>query len=110
MSPYSFSSTPESTATFTATGLNLAANTYYWIVGFAANGDLVWPYAVDNGSGPGFQLGWAVIQEGTIWNGWGRDAPYMMSVEATPVPAPAALLLFGSGLLSLVGLRRRTKA
>ncbi|MGB5718761.1 MAG: hypothetical protein WBN81_16900 [Gammaproteobacteria bacterium] len=38
------------------------------------------------------------------------EADYTLNVSVTPVPVPAAVWLFGSGLLGLLGMARRKKA
>lgn len=129
------------TATFTTTGISLAANTYYWIVIKPLTGSLVW----DCGNAPtgsGAVAAWAINGypqvSGTppfsgsnpptftpvnTWDSaydpyqsgvYGDSAPYyMMEVDCTAstsgAPAPPTLLLFASGLLSLLGLRWRKK-
>jgi hypothetical protein len=42
--------------------------------------------------------------------GFGSDAPQLAAVDLTAVPVPAAVWLFGSGLLGLVGVARRKSA
>lgn len=54
-----------------------------------------------------------VVASSTV-NGWGffNGTPYteVFSMQFTAVPVPAAVWLFGSGLLGLVGIARRKKA
>lgn len=72
--------------------------------------------AVDPNGNP-LQWGWQesmdhwndnAVQQGFSQNGWwdllpGEDMAFVLK----PVPIPAPLILFGSGLLGLIGLRRR---
>ena len=40
----------------------------------------------------------------------GDTAEFTTNFEVTPVPVPAAVWLFGSGLLGLIGVAKRKKA
>ncbi len=55
------------------------------------------------GGGLGWQLDYLVDEIGTI------DVARLTVVEVAPVPVPAAIWLFGSGLLGLVSVARRKK-
>jgi len=44
------------------------------------------------------------------WHDSGGPIAYSVIIETSPVPVPAAIWLFGSGLLGLVGVARRKKA
>ena len=52
----------------------------------------------------GFMFGNRVLGSGTLTNTLGLDN---FSVTTSPVPVPAAVWLFGSGLLGLIGVARR---
>ena len=54
-----------------------------------------------NGSGP--LVGWG-FQEGSYDNG-----AYVINISSTPVPIPGAIWLLGSGLIGIVGIRRKLK-
>ncbi len=43
------------------------------------------------------------------WLGQGETEDYEFNIVAEPVPEPATMLLFGSGLLGLAGIKRRKK-
>ena len=43
-----------------------------------------------------------------FWN-YGTDSATLFQIDAKPVPVPAAAWLLGSGLLGLIGIRRRKK-
>lgn len=41
--------------------------------------------------------------------GWGYDVSWLDNVKMWAAPVPTSVLLFGSGLVRLVGLRRKFK-
>lgn len=79
-SPASYSATLAPTA-FTTAGVNLAANTTYWIVLRPTSGTFLWGWTGDNtGSGAGFQHTWGISEDsGAFW--WSFDTyPTQFSV------------------------------
>ena len=61
----------------------------------------------DQGTEDHLQFDWQV---GQVWNDFYNDRTsggYIVEYESAPVPEPATLLLFGSGLAALTTLRRR---
>ena len=62
---------------------------------------------------PAFERGEGIysvlIGNGTFGSNTG-PIDYTMTFETTVVPVPAAVWLFGSGLLGLIGVARRKKA
>ena len=85
--------TNASTAAATAGFSNLATGEFYW------SGTLDGPSAYDFHFGNGAQ---ATLGRGFLL--------FVVPVRTNTVPVPAALWLFGSGLLGLVGMARRKKA
>ena len=65
-----------------------------------------------SGTGSGSFGAWGFGFSGGFQNNLSknRDFPYGWAVRAGDVPIPAALWLFGSGLLGLIGMARRKKA
>jgi hypothetical protein len=61
-----------------------------------------WPSTVSNTVAPGTQV--AKIRT------YADGHTDVMNVPVNPVPIPAALYLFGSGLLGLIGIRRKMAA
>ncbi len=115
-SPASYPTAGFGPATFTASGIALAPSSTYWVVLKALSGEFDWAYTVSLiGSGPGFQGTYGFTFDygsgGIGLNGWASGAfvAMMMDVEATLVPAPATLLLFGSGLFGLAALGWRIR-
>ena len=87
--------------TFNASGINLAANTAYWIK--VANPNSYSWLNVYGGPFPNF---------GTVDTGQGAKAmgnPFTATVNVTAVPEPSSGLLFLSGLGALAVLRRRSR-
>ena len=104
-SPTSYSSTL-APATFTASGISLAANSTYWVVLKANSGAFDWSYTNnDTGSGSGFQDTFGESDDaGATWTTYG-SGPTQMSVLATPAAVPEASTALSLGLpLSLLGL------
>jgi hypothetical protein len=105
------------TATWSPMDISLTAGTSYWFsVANFADG---WTWALANPTGPfiGTELYDAVQSTGSdCLNGGPHCGPwtsltgtdFAFRIEAVPIPA--AVWLFGSGLLGLVGMARRKKA
>jgi hypothetical protein len=93
--------------TFTASDITLSANSTYWVVLEAPQGEFDWSWASsDSGTGVGFTDTWSSSSDGG--NSWftyvGPDSyPLQMIVNASAVPEPATLTLLatGAGLLLL---------
>ncbi|HUQ95038.1 MAG TPA: choice-of-anchor R domain-containing protein [Bryobacteraceae bacterium] len=81
--PSSFSSNAAA-ITFTATGINLAANTNYWLVFRPLSGSFDWSWSGDNtGEGPGFLHMYSVSGDGgSNWYSSSVNQPLML-VTAT---------------------------
>lgn len=107
------------TATWSPMDLTLTAGTSYWfsVANFADN----WTWALAQTGGPfiGNELYDAVQSTGAICTNGGphcgpwvslTDTDFAFLIETTVIPIPAAVWLFGSGLLGLVGMARRKKA
>jgi hypothetical protein len=73
-----------------------------WVTGEADNNGLILVSDSENGSG--YPLGVVGAQFASFGNETG-NTPYITSVN--PVPVPGAVWLLGSGLLGMIGLRRR---
>ncbi len=105
-------------ATFTATGITLAANSTYW-VGLKASYDsaFVWGFTYSLvGSGVGFQGTYGYTYDygglGVGWASGGKvitSGPAMMMQVTATTPAPATLLLLGSGLFGLAAIGWRVR-
>ena len=115
LSPSSYGTKLQVTS-FGGNQLLLAANSTYWIVAEAASsGSYQWAYSSnDVGTGPGFQLNWAIsYQEDTDW--FPSDVlPMQMLVQdsSTVMPEPGSILLlaFGLAVTGFAVLRRRYRA
>lgn len=53
---------------------------------------------------------WAVEVDDSVFGPIPAGGEYILNVSLAPVPVPPALLLFGSGLMGLIGISRRKKA
>ena len=60
-------------------------------------------------AGDTLSFGFGAVATGTTDNGSGIFYDNLVFAEVSPVPVPAAVWLFGSGLLGLVGVARRHK-
>ena len=101
-------------------GINLSAGTYWFgltpVLDFATYGQEFHQQATslvgsetqarNPGGGFGFGTGW--LDVGDVTSGVNIDSA--ITIEGSVVPVPAAVWLFGSGLLGLVGIARRKKA
>ena len=91
-------------------GFTLTANTRYWlgvIPDAAYATSIAWAWATDT-SGTGAANEYYLYQ-GTVGSN-NTGGPYQFSISGTPVPAPAAVWLFGSALTGFVGFARRKQA
>ncbi|MFK8067960.1 MAG: hypothetical protein AB8D52_06925 [Gammaproteobacteria bacterium] len=89
-----------------ATELPLLANTTYWLsivntFGTTTSNDWAWAASTTGGTAAFITLGdstptWAAT-----------NGTFQFQLNTTPVPIPAALWLFASGLLGLVGFRKK---
>lgn len=106
--------------TFSPSGgtINLNANTTYWFVldSSSVNGLLWKDTSSTNEDSPGAS-NWTISDNRAFFNttssSWETSPTiHMFSVDATvsSVPVPAAVWLFGSGLLGLIGISRRKKS
>jgi len=92
----------------TPLSVTLAPGDYALIFGsdlFGANGTGAMPNNNSDISGSASYFRW----NGSIWLNGGFDSTRFV-VTGTVVPIPAAVWLFGSGLLGLIGIARRMKA
>jgi hypothetical protein len=107
ISPGSYSNNLTATS-FTASGINLAANTLYWVVLSASSGNFNWAWTDSNmGSGVGFTHTWAGSDDaGSSWLSF-NDSPQIMRVEANAISEPATLWLFGIALAGMRLVERR---
>jgi hypothetical protein len=99
VSPVSYSSGLTAT-TFTTSGINLSANSNYWVVLKATSGEFDWAWTTDNtGTGAGFQGTWGNSSDaGSTWFTYGIYPTQMsVSVASTAVPEPGSLALCGAG-------------
>ena len=91
--------------------VTLDAGTNYWLVLGASSlaGTFTWSYAEGNvTTGPGFLGGYNYSADsGATWTNFGSDNPFQLQVNASPVPLPAPVWLFGTGLLTLLGASKR---
>jgi hypothetical protein len=82
-----------------------------YVAGNSANkpaGSTVWMLSSADGNGDGI-MG-IPMPTGGPFQGFNANFSANMTSTAKPVPVPAAVWLFGSGLLGLVGIARRKKA
>jgi hypothetical protein len=103
-SPSSYSSGLTAT-TFTTSGINLSANSNYWVVLKATSGEFDWAWTTDNtGTGAGFQGTWGNSSDaGSTWFTYGIYPTQMsVSVAPTAVPEPGSLALCGAGAVVLL--------
>ena len=107
-----YSSTATAT-TFTASGINLAANTNYWVVLKAVAGQFDWSWTLDNtGSGAGYQNTWGSTDDsGSTWFTYDTYPTQMNVTLVSPsaVPEPSTWILWGMAGSTLVLGRRRLR-
>ncbi len=101
--------------TFTASGVALDADSTYWVVLRAVNGEFLWSWSDSNdGSGVGFQTGWATSDfAGTDWF-YADSYPFQMSVSASvtavPEPGSAVLTALGAAGVALIARSRARRS
>jgi len=106
---------------YTSTGLALSANTSYFLL--AKTDDVaglsdIFEWETTSSQNQTSPDGWLIGDNGVLstdlGNSWFTepDNKQMFSIDATPsaVPVPAAVWLFGSGLIGLAGVAKRKKA
>jgi hypothetical protein len=120
LSDTALSSSPSVVDFSLASSYLLSANTRYWVmISSTSYSYATWAWAVDD-SGTGVANEYTFNNGGVPGNGYtwtnappaGYPAgypygPYQMAVSGSPVPIPAAFLLFASGFAGLVGLKRK---
>jgi hypothetical protein len=96
---------------FTASGLNVAANSTYWIVLRALTGTFDWAWTLDNaGTGQGFQHTWAISSDGGgDW--FSSDTfPTQFAIAAdqaaSSVPEPASFSMLAGGVAAVLTAKR----
>lgn len=97
-------------ALFTATGIVLAPDTTYWVVGEpsgSATVDFEWWYSLT----PSPWVASGFDSNANAWNPWTAytDNTPSLVVYATPVPEPSTLLLAGSGAAAVLVFGRRKR-
>ena len=90
---------PNYCLTNTGDFINLQSSNYWSATEYAPNTDSAWDFGFDGG----YQL--ALLKS----NGFYRWAVHSGDVGAAIVPLPAAVWLFGGGLLGLIGVGRRRR-
>ncbi len=99
--------------TFNPLGINLAANTTYWIVArTSGSGGYAWHLpSTLSGTGAAFNSAYSRSNNGgASWAlGDSRNPPYYLQVQASDVPEPLTMMMSGLGL-TLLGLWRRRSA
>jgi hypothetical protein len=83
---------------FSATG-----GSRYWLSVFDGAADASWLWLIANNPGNGSTQ---ELNPGPAWFSVSADMAFQITSE--PVPEPASMLLLGSGLLGLIGYRRRS--
>ena len=115
-SPTSYSSTLANT-TFTASDINLAANSTYWVVLEAQSGEFDWSWIASNtGTGIGFQNTWGNSNDaGATWFIYNIYPTQMrVSIASSSVPEPGPIILCSAcaaaSLLLRAMFRRHSRA
>jgi hypothetical protein len=107
------------TATWSPMDLILTGGNSYWFSVANANDGWTWALAQSGGPFIGSEQYDAVVSTGALCtNGGPHCGPwtsltgtdFAFLIDTTAIPIPAAVWLFGSGLLGLIGIARRKKA
>ncbi len=89
-------------------GVDLLAGTTYWLslVNDTTGSDSDWTWNHNSGGSPIIGSG-RRTSDGDTWAAHDRDLQFQLEGTVSAVPVPAAVWLMGSGLISLLTLRRK---
>lgn len=102
------STTANSICTYTTSGINLSANTTYWLVmSDPAGSDIGMVYNPTSTSTDGWTTGPLVFNPGDTWRQFGQGWVPLMEFNAVPEPSTMALAIMGLGGLIICLFKKK---